>query len=109
MGVPANSPFTPGQSIVVTAGSASAAKALPTGAGGSQCELQVSGSADACVAFGGASAAATAVTTSFAANNYPVLAGQAKIVTIPVDATYIAYIRAASADATLYITIGNGA
>lgn len=101
-----NSPFTPGQSAKVTAGSTTASKALPFQGG--QVEIQAVGTNPAAIAFGNSAVAAVVATGTFAAASYPVINGQSKIVTAPQDATHIAYIRDGAADVTLYITCGMG-
>lgn len=102
------SPFTPGQSLKVTAGSATASTALPTNFTGNQIEVQAIGTNPAAIAFGTAAVAATVATTSWAASNYPVINGQSKIITVPATATHVAYIRDGAADVTLYFTLGYG-
>lgn len=101
-------PFSPGQSLKVTAGSATARTALPTNYAGGQIEAEAVGTNACAIAFGSVTVAATVATTSWAANNYPLINGQSKIITVPPDATYVAYIRDGAADVTLYLTLGFG-
>jgi hypothetical protein len=92
-------PLTPGATVSIAAGTSTANVAL-TG-NGEQLELQNTGAVTVFVNLG-ASAVTAAVT------DYPVLAGQSKLITRNPDShTHLAAITA-SGTATLYVTIGRG-
>lgn len=102
-------PLSPGQSIKVTAASSSAAKALP--GVGRTIEIVNASANAAAVALGGSSITAAAPGSSFAAACYhiPGVVGARRVITRdPDNQTYIAYIRDAESDATLYICCGDG-
>lgn len=94
----------PANSITITAGTSSAATALPPSGVGSQrqVELQNAGSAVIFVEFCPSSTCTAAVATG-----YPILVGQSKVVTIKSEATHIATISG-TASQTLYVTAGIG-
>jgi hypothetical protein len=93
------SPFTPAATVSIAAGTTTANVAL-TG-NGQQLELNNTGSVTVFVKLGGASVEA-------AVTDYPVLAGQCKLITRNPDSDLrLAAITAAST-ATLYITVGRG-
>jgi hypothetical protein len=93
-------PFTPGATVSVAATTSTGNVAL-TG-NGEQLEVQNTGAVTVFVNLG--TSAVTAAVT-----DYPVLAGQSKLITRNPDGhTYLAAITA-SGTATVYVTIGRGA
>jgi hypothetical protein len=98
-------PFSPGQTIKVTAATASAAKAFV--GDGPQVEIYNASANLAAVAIGTSAVVAVAGGSSFAASCYPVPPNSVVRITRGGE-THIAYIRDAGSDATLYITVGAG-
>lgn len=101
-------PFTPGLTVNLTGGAASARVALPQPLlSGQVMVTNDAGGATAFIAFGDVTVVAALPAGGTPANGTPVLPGAAYIFTINSDVTHMAAITAGAA-ATLYATIGQG-
>lgn len=92
------SPFAPGPTVTLAVGAASSNVQL--GGAGASLEVQNAGSTTVFVKLGGPTVAA-------ATSDYPVLAGQSKMIGRDTGSTYLAAI-APSGTATVYATTGEG-
>lgn len=93
------SAFTPGATVTLTAATVSSASQLSST--GAAVEVQNAGSVAVFVKFGDS-------TVTAAVTDYPVLAGQSKLIGRASSQTYIATITA-SGGCTVYATTGEGA
>ncbi len=97
-------PFTPGQTIAVTATGASVATALPTTKGNQVMVSSPGTNGIAFIAFG--ISTTTVVIPTTATNGTPILPGSIQLFTVPASATHVSVIG--TLNNTLYFTAGDG-